>query len=368
VGIDRGQIAIYFRRTLKEVAADRLLYVLLAVYCAIALSYVCVIGSFDGQTALDLFSVYGAISLMGYCVTFPFFLAIANTIGVILRLPRRRALAFRLMLDPRQVSRLVAGTMLMMAMIPFRALFNVVKVTIPHDGGFAYDRLFADVDKALHFGIDPFRLVHAFGENAWVLRAIELNYNNVWFLITFGALYAVVVSRRFASIRIRFVTCFVLAWAVNGTLLAVLGSSAGPAFYGLVTGDFARFADLLDLVDATRGQPGSAADFHDYLWDMHVHRISGVGSGISAFPSVHVTIITMLALFISEQMNRRWAIAAWGYVGLTVASSVYLGWHYAIDGYVAIAVATTCHLAVKALMTSRFRWSTAAAAARPAST
>ncbi|MCP4182981.1 MAG: hypothetical protein GY761_06650, partial [Hyphomicrobiales bacterium] len=64
---------------------------------------------------------------------------------------------------------------------------------------------------------------------------------------------------------------------------------------------------------------------------------SGRGVGISAFPSVHVGLITLNALF-AREIFPRLAGLAFAYVGIILVSSVYLGWHYAIDGYVAIFV------------------------------
>ena len=87
---------------------------------------------------------------------------------------------------------------------------------------------------------------------------------------------------------------------------------------------------------AQRG-PSSAALSQEYLWILHSLGQTGFGSGISAFPSVHVGLATFNALFAWEY-SRRLGILAFVYPGLIQASSVYLGWHYAIDGYAAIIV------------------------------
>ena len=348
------RVRSYIGAMINEIAADRVLYGLLVAYCALALLYVVAIGSFSADRAAEALGVYTSISLTGYCIAFPMFLLIATLIQLILLVPHRRVTALRLFLTPRFVARFVAGTLLLLAMIPFRAVFNLVKVTIPEPGGFTYDEILANIDKMLHFGVDPFHFLHAFGRNEVLLRLVELNYNNFWFVITFGTLYWIVVSPRYAAIRLRFVACFVVSWALSGTLVAVLGSSAGPVYYGAVTGDTGRFADLVAFVHMTTGQPGSAADFQEYLWHTYASGELGLGSGISAFPSVHVTIITMLALFVSEQ-SRRLGIAAWAYVILTCMCSVYLGWHYAVDGYAAIALATATHFGIKKLAAIRWR-------------
>jgi membrane-associated phospholipid phosphatase len=348
-------LANYAKATAAAIETDRAIYLTLVAYCAGCLAYLIVGGNLDLVVAGQTMAVYTAVGLLSYGFSFPLLLLIAGIVHILLRLDRRRKLAFAAMFGPRQMGRVLAGTALMLAMIPFRGLFNLVKVAIPAHGGYLHDVALADFDKALHFGADPFHLLHAIAPGELALRIIELNYNNLWFVITFGALYWVAVSPALASVRTRFVVCFILTWAITGGIFAIVGSSAGPVYYGAITGNTARFADLVAFVDITRGQPGSASDYQHYLWDLQARNLVGLGSGISAFPSMHVAIITLLALFISEA-SRKWAIVVWCYVAFTVFSSVYLGWHYAIDGYAAIILTTATHFAVRKAMSTRWRW------------
>jgi membrane-associated phospholipid phosphatase len=122
--------------------------------------------------------------------------------------------------------------------------------------------------------------------------------------------------------------------------------SAGPAFHGYVTGDEARFAEQLQFLARDVGLPNSTASYQTYLWDLHVAGQPGFASGISAFPSVHVGIATLNALFLYEY-SRRLGYAAFAYAALIIASSVYLGWHYAVDGYAAVAIVLAIHLALR---------------------
>jgi membrane-associated phospholipid phosphatase len=122
--------------------------------------------------------------------------------------------------------------------------------------------------------------------------------------------------------------------------------TAGPAFYSLVTGDPDRFHKVRDFVGTTAGTFSSAADEQRYLWALHLAGSDGFGSGISAFPSMHVALISLMAMFATEH-NRRLGIAAWVYVAFIVASSTYLGWHYAVDGYAAIILVAMVYWAVR---------------------
>lgn len=357
----------YLREMFAAVRSDAGLYGLLAVYCGVGIVYIVLIGQFDLNYLIAMNGVYGLTSLVGYGFSFPLLLGIGGLIHILHRFNRHRRLAFGIMFDARHVGRFLAGTLLMLAMVPFRAVFNVIKISIPTDGVFLHDIALADFDRALHFGVDPFHWLFALSKSELLLRVIELNYNNFWFVVVFGALYWVAVSPRCDAIRARLVTCFVLSWAISGGIGAIVGSSAGPVYFGAVTGDVWRFAELVNFVDLSRGQLGSASDYQHYLWDIQAGHHVGLGSGISAFPSMHVAMITVLALFVSEA-SRKWAIAAWAYVAFTVFCSIYLGWHYAIDGYVAIGLTVATHFAVKLAMTRRWRWRHADAAEATAET
>ena len=83
------------------------------------------------------------------------------------------------------------------------------------------------------------------------------------------------------------------------------------------------------------------------MWTLYERGQPGLGGGISAFPSVHVALITMNALFLASY-SRVLGVLALAYVGFVLASSVYLGWHYAIDGYASIiSVTLAYHLSRK---------------------
>ena len=232
-----------------------------------------------------------------------------------------------------------------MSLLPFEAMFASIKTTIA-DGGFGYDKLAADIDKFIHFGHAPATYIYSVAKNGWLLRAIEFNYDIVWFVICFGILYWVAISPRAEGFRLRYWASFFAVWIIVGNLVAGLLPTAGPAFYNLVTGDPTRFEKVRAFVETTAGTFSSAADEQHYLWALHAQGLSGFGSGISAFPSMHVALITLNAMFIGEY-SRKLAAAAWAYVALIMISSIYLGWHYGIDGYVAVVMTIGIYWAVR---------------------
>jgi membrane-associated phospholipid phosphatase len=63
------------------------------------------------------------------------------------------------------------------------------------------------------------------------------------------------------------------------------------------------------------------------------------GGGISAMPSIHVTVAI---LYILAAQRTRWSIPAIVFGLLTFIGSIHFGYHYAIDGFVGMAVAQLC--------------------------
>jgi len=130
---------------------------------------------------------------------------------------------------------------------------------------------------------------------------------------------------------------------VLGTVIAGVGMSAGPGFYQRVTGE-TRFQALTDfLADDHRGLGSLRA--MDVLWSAYRQGVVGWGTGISAFPSMHLAVSTLLTLA-AFRLHR---LLGWAFVAFTGAilfGSVHLGWHYAVDGYVSIVCTTLIWFAV----------------------
>jgi hypothetical protein len=334
---------------LEAVRRDWPLHLAIAAYTAAGLLLLALLGAQDRAA----YGIYVARWAMLFLVLLPAVALFVDAALVIHRFDRRRALAFRRTFSATRMAALLAGMALLMAMVLFQGTFTSVKNVLPlMRDGFPQDAIQADIDRWLHFGADPWRWLMAVGESDALRAALEWNYNVAWFALVFGALFFVATSPAAAAIRTRYVIMFMLVWVVCGNLLAGFFLSAGPAFYGFVTGDEARFAGQLAFL--ARGAEGShsAAAYQSYLWSLHASGQSGFGSGISAFPSVHVALVAMNAFFVAERWPRL-AWAAWAYVALIVASSVYLAWHYAIDGYASILVVGLMHLALRRLFAVR---------------
>lgn len=317
---------------------DALLYALIGFYSLGGLIFLGLTSTTEMISYQFYFDKWPAV----FAVFLPLMAVIIDLSMLILRFDRRRPLAYRRVFSARRVASLVSGVLLMMGLMVFQGTFTSIKNALPTlEGGFRYDKIQADIDAWIYFGLDPWRLLHAVAGYDVVLAIVEFNYSVAWFIICFGALFFVLTSPAADGIRQRYMLLFLFVWVICGNVLAGMFLSAGPAFYGAVTGDHARFAALTAFL-ALSQWANSAAHYQSYLWSLYEQGTPGLASGISAFPSVHVGLITLNAYFMAER-SRSLGILGFTYVGFVQLSSVYLGWHYAIDGYVSFMIVTLAY-------------------------
>lgn len=143
------------------------------------------------------------------------------------------------------------------------------------------------------------------------------------------------------KLRMQFLITYVLIWLILGSLLAILLASAGPCFYSNITHLPDPYSPLFQYLHsanellAENGLSLWALDTQSYLWEHFVESSVGLGSGISAMPSLHVAVAFLLAL-VGWRVNKTLGIFLSLHAFIIVIGSVHLGWHYAIDGYVSI--------------------------------
>ncbi len=201
---------------------------------------------------------------------------------------------------------------------------------------FGWDPPLSALDARVHLGHFPWRILQPALGHPPITRMLDFAYVPVLLALLVG----VTVWQGWTTdtaLRRRFLLTFVLAWILLGTGLAVALSSAGPCYYGRVTGLPDPYADLMAYLNGVhRATPLTALLIQDGLWQSHVGNMAGSFSEISAMPSIHVAMPTLFALA-GWRASRRlgWALAAFAVV--IFLGSVALGWHYAIDGYVGAA-------------------------------
>lgn len=246
---------------------------------------------------------------------------------------RLRTALFEGLITLRRLCLVVPVLVLMPA---FGAAFTNLKVLIPALNPFAWDAAFAEWDRVLHFGYDPWQLLQPILGYPYVTSLVNAFYN-LWFILAYGVFCWQMATLSRPRLRMQYLLTFVLAWALIGNAMATLLSSAGPVYYGRVTGLPDPFAPLVAyLQQAAEVAPVPVLGIQELLWRLYQSQGVAVGGGISAMPSLHVAIAFSFVL-LARAIDRRLTIAFAAFAALIMIGSVHLGWHYAIDGYVSIA-------------------------------
>jgi hypothetical protein len=215
------------------------------------------------------------------------------------------------------------------------AAYSYLKSMIPVVAPLSWDPILAEWDRMLHGGSQPWELLQPILGHPYISFAVNVIYN-LWFFVLFGVMFWQVFSVSRPRLRMRYVLTLVAVWGVLGVAAAGAFSSGGPVFYGRLTGLTDPFEPLVAyLRSANDILPIWAVTTQDYIWDIYLKGGFGLGSGISAMPSVHVATSFSFVL-LGFAISRKLGIAFSAFAALILVGSVHLGWHYAVDGYVSI--------------------------------
>lgn len=265
------------------------------------------------------------------------------------------AISYRSSTGLRQFNlRMVGGAVTMLMCCTFLASFSSVKTSMPllaEAAGlphFFADPFLADLDNLLHFGIDPWVITHditqALGLTQFADQAAQL-YGIIWAVPAFYLPVIMVLLGEDKRIMQHFLILYFFSWVVLGNVVAPAALSAGPIYYDNIFGT-ARYAELVPSM-ILGGYEGSWFQrVQPALWDAYVNNQQALGSGISAFPSLHLALATMSALYVVHKVP----LLIWLAVPFVLAIlfiSVWCGYHYAIDGYFSIAAILALHWALK---------------------
>ena len=222
-------------------------------------------------------------------------------------------------------------------MLGFMA-FTEMKALIPVLNPYSWDIAFMELDRALHFGQDPWRLLQPLFGSAAPTLVLNFVYN-LWFFVMFGFWLASGWTKTDNGWERQFLLSFIWCWIIGGTLLAIIFSSMGPAFYDLVNAPTNPFAAQMAFLNGVNdSHEVLALGTQDVLRAAYLNPSNGGLSGISAMPSLHNATSTLF-MFAAYRINKKFGHIMLAFLMCIILGSVHLAWHYAVDAYLGIIIA-----------------------------
>jgi len=254
-------------------------------------------------------------------------------IAVLVRPARPLTFFLKELRDKTLTPERIAWALPALVAIPFFfGAFTTLKVAVSFYHPFHWDMRLDAIDRWLHGGHAPWELLQPILGTPIVTAGFSTLYSTWFFVVAFVWTWQA-VSAADPALRARFLASMVIAWILFGSLLANLLASAGPCYFGRVTGLPDPYAPLMAYLRAADTEHRVwALVAQDMLWSAHAASRIGLGGGISAMPSMHVAIATLIAIRLCHS-NRILGAIGCLYAAAIALGSVHLGWHYAIDGY-----------------------------------
>jgi hypothetical protein len=293
--------------------------------------------------------VNGSVSGAIYLYTNMYLLIISGTLGLLLflyplyiALVVRPARPFTLLLERARTSLFtverIATALPVLLLLPiFFNSFTVLKSSVGYLNPFGWDMGLEAADRWLHGGVAPWQLLQP-----WIGAPAATQFFNLiyvsWFAVLWLVLVWQIVSTHDLRLRAQFLWTMLLCWVLIGSVAAIAFSSAGPCYFGRATGLADPYAPLMAyLHEANRVAEIWALPTQARLWSFYVAGDVGLGGGVSAMPSMHVSMAFLFVL-LGWRICRLFGILALLFCAAIEVGSVHLGWHYAVDGYAAAAL------------------------------
>ena len=208
-----------------------------------------------------------------------------------------------------------------------------MKSAIPLFNDYGWDGTFINWDIALH-GRDAWRVLQPFIGFPLITSLLSIAYH-LWILLIYGGTIFLTLYCSDRTLRVRYFSAYFAAWTINGVVLAIVFSSVGPCFVEPLLGN-KHFAEQMRYLNhANENFPVMVLRVQQWLLEGQLHGSNTLGRGITAMPSMHVSLAFLFFLAI-RQVSRRAGHFFFAFLIVIMVGSVHLGYHYAVDGYVSI--------------------------------
>jgi hypothetical protein len=228
------------------------------------------------------------------------------------------------------------GALLAAGTFAFPLGITTFKINMPYVVPFYADPVIARLDGLLHGG-NPWDVVYAIPHEYALL--IDFMYTGVWPALLLG-IYSLALAYLHGRMLLRYLWSLLFVYIILGGVVATASSSAGPIFW---TEFYPADEVFLQMKGAIMSNPhiGNIALYAQYLLENYRDRTIDFGTGISAFPSIHVAVAALTA-WVLTSLGRCMAVAGWAYACIIEYGSIYSGWHYGLDGYVSLIAVSLC--------------------------
>jgi hypothetical protein len=221
----------------------------------------------------------------------------------------------------------------------FTGLKRTLNSTLP----FSWDDALLEIDTKLHFGKPLWQWVAT--DSTLFTDAVQVVYFS-WTMLLIAIPLMITLLHPACFRRTQYLVSHILILFLLGNVVAGLFMSGGPFLAELTDPSTSPYTALFDHLKATNLSDGySAIGYQKMLFSAYSNHVIALGSGISAFPSIHVAIATLWALF-AWRLGRLARAASLAFLSIIMLGSVQLGWHYSVDGYFSIAASALIYFGV----------------------
>jgi hypothetical protein len=249
---------------------------------------------------------------------------------------------------------MAAGAPMLAIAIVLLPFFSKMKAAIPLFNDYTWDNAFIAWDRAIFFGFDAWQVLQPVLGYPVVTAFLALLYQ-LWFLLLYPGILFFAFARIDHGVRRQFFLTYVLSWTVIGGLMATLLASVGPCFVGPMLGDPRFDAQMAYLNAANETVPVMTLRVQAMLLEWFAASEDGLGSGITAMPSMHCAIAFLYWIAV-RRISARWGAFFAVFFVITWLSSVHLAYHYAVDGLVSLVAVAALWQASGAAIAAWDRW------------